>query len=138
MSNKKRKNGLNGYTELYKKGIDGRADVYFTITRHMASRHKTYFMYWFNNPRNGSATRDSREPDVYRYFFRIRWDKGGLLQKHEQPIINGHSQHGKWKDCNPTSDFNLFPNYREMVDKIKTHIVEHEILTDFTDSKETI
>lgn len=138
MSNKKRKHGLNGYTEVYQEATEGRVATYFTITRHMESRKKTYFMYWFDNPRNANRSRDPREPDVYRYYFRIRWDKGVLLQKHRSEISDGQKRPGYWVDCSPTDDFNLFPNYKMMVEKIKSCIVEHMILNSSTDSKESI
>jgi len=130
---KKDRHPLNGHQELYKRGEF--VDTYLKVTRHLVRKNKTYFMYYFPNPR-----KDKQEPDVYRYYFRILWGNEPRLQQHIQYIATEPGtgkvkkvRSGFWEDSDKHSDFNLFPNYNGMVDKIKSLIAEYELLYNSTD-----
>ena len=126
---KKKDVGLNGHTEIHE-DVGYRAGktnpTWLTITRHMHSRKKTYFMYWFKNPRSEDQ-RNNEEPDIYRWHFRIRWDKGPLLQRHVQYVGNSRPSH--WENVRPDEQFNVFEqNGALVIERIKGIILEYELL----------
>ncbi len=140
MGKKRTYSTLDGHTEVYRDEPD-RSITYLKITRHMPKKCKTYFCYYFYNPRNGKPNKDPREPDVYRYNFRIFWKKDGpVLYEYKQYITSGGAKncdHSEWTEASKTSDFNLFPNYTGMVQRIQSIIAEHYLLTDLADSNKT-
>lgn len=133
MSNTK-KHPLDGHTEIYEaarsKKNGSTVDTYFCILKHDEIKRVTKFCYYFANPRN-PLTRNKLEPDIYRWTFRITWDTG-KLQKYVQYADKTRKPY--WKNCDPNDDFNMFPNYATMFQKVEAIIAEYYILTD-TDTK---
>lgn len=129
---------LDGHVEAYEDPQPGHSQTFLKIDRHMPKKGKTYFQYYFYNPRNSNPRKGSREPDVYRYHFRIFWKKDGpVLYEYKQYISNNfkNCDRTEWSVASKTNDFNLFPNYNEMIRRIQSVIAEHYILTDLADSK---